>query len=129
MSDELKTQLTQLLGALLTNVQNAAGWAGGQIPLLIQEKILVDRIFLTVVLLVSLAVFVGSVKLILHCTNALKNTDWSDEGQYIAGNIVGVAFGLLSLSFILVSSYDLFLVWFAPRLYILNWLRGMIRWG
>lgn len=126
MSEELKTQLTQLLAALLTNVQNAAGWAGGQIPLLIQEKILVDRIFLTIVFLVCLTVFVGSVKLILHCTNAVENCGWREEGKYAAGNIVGVLFGLASLIITIAASYDLFLVWFAPRLYILNWLRGMI---
>lgn len=126
MSDELKTQLTQLLGALLTNVQNAAGWAGGQIPLLIQEKILVDRIFLTVVFLVCLVVFVGSVKLIFYCTTKLENCGWRKEGKYVAGNIVGVVFAVASLIVTIAASYDLFLVWFAPRLYILNWLRGMI---
>lgn len=126
MSDALKTQLTQLLTALMTNVQNAAGWAGGQLPLLIQEKIFVDRIFLTFVVLLCVVVLVGCAKLLLYSLVEIEKVCYHDEGKYIATIIASTGLGLALLVVVCTFAYDLCLVWFAPRLYILNWLRGMI---
>lgn len=43
MDPELLKQLQQLLAQLLANAQDAAAWAKGEIPLLVQEKIAFGR--------------------------------------------------------------------------------------
>lgn len=54
MDPELLKQLQQLLAQLLANAQDAAAWAKGEIPLLVQEKIAFGRAWETALLVAAL---------------------------------------------------------------------------
>lgn len=47
MDPKLTEQLQQMLTGLLASAQDASVWAKGQIPLLVQEKILFGRVWNT----------------------------------------------------------------------------------
>jgi hypothetical protein len=47
MNEELQKQLAEMLAALMRVAQDGSAWAQGQIPMLVQEKILYGRVSMT----------------------------------------------------------------------------------
>jgi uncharacterized membrane protein len=125
MDPELTKQLQQLLAALLANAQDAATWAKAELPLLVQEKVAFGRAWNTTILAIS--VVLGIV--VYHAYTRWKLHKFRDDDNKWAA----CTFGVIAPAFVvgiifLVSLRWTLLAWFAPRLYILEWLIDMIRY-
>lgn len=125
MDPNLTAQLQQLLAAMLSNVQDGATWAKGQIPLLVQEKIAFGRAWELALLVLLLALLIGMWR---GAYPAWKTHDFEDE---VSSGMVGIFLvalpTLLLIIFSIEQVHDVLLVWFAPRLYIVEWLVGMTK--
>lgn len=120
MDPELLKQLQQLLAQLLANAQDAAAWAKGEIPLLVQEKIAFGRAWETALLVAALGWTIFAVTKIVPW--ARKTSDDTDGLTWlIAGVAIVVGAGCSA-----VQIHDALLVWFAPRLYIVEWLFDLV---
>lgn len=124
MSEELQKQLAEMLKSLMATAQDATTWAKGEIPLLVKEKIMLGRVEETVYFVVSL--LVGAV--ILYYSLKLWKHSWqltkedADEPVILA-NIIGVILSVV----VIYPSHNFFTVWFAPRLYIIEWLTSLVK--
>jgi len=126
MNDDLQKQLAEMLAKLSATVQEGATWAGQQIPPLVQEKILLGRIES----LIDLAVFAGvayvGYRILRYCAVTLK-WDVDRNERIIPFSMGGVGLCLFGSICAALSVHDVILVWFAPRLYIVEWLAGLVR--
>lgn len=125
MDPALKAQLEQLLAALLQNAQDAAAWTKEEIPLLVREKIAFGRAWETVMLLLMLV----GLYFMSRVWQFWKTYEFDDDE-----NRGTAAFGLGVGSVILIGLTieqlkDVMQVWFAPRLYIVDWLLEMVKTG
>lgn len=128
MSEDLQKQLADMLSSLLATASDGAQWAKGEIPLLVAEKILLGRVESTVMLAGSIALAI--VLLWLAVTSYARASNHKGSSYDIwperpGGFLFIVAsIGLCVCSFSLIASgrYAA-MVWFAPRLYIVEWLR------
>lgn len=125
MDPKLTEQLQQTLAALLANAQDASAWAKGQVPLLVQEKILFGRINETVQFLLCLGVFVACVVVARRCISALQD-DPSDEIGYAIGIAASSLAGCALMFAGAVQCQMMLMAWFAPRLYIVEWLMAQV---
>jgi hypothetical protein len=124
MDPALKTQLEQLLAGLLKNTQDAASWAKAELPLLIKEKIAFGRAFDTTILVLSVAACYYLIPRMWRATHKFVDGDTVIFGT--AG--CGVA-SVMLVGLTLFTLRNTLLVWFAPRLYIVEWLISLIRYG
>lgn len=123
MNDELQKQLADMLAKLSAAAEHGATWAGDQIPPLVQEKILLGRIesVITAVLFVGI-LYIG-VRFLQYCHRLQWDVD--DHGQIIPATIFGgilIVFGVVGT---LINLHVAALAFFAPRLYIVEWLVGL----
>jgi hypothetical protein len=125
MDPELQKQLQQLLATLLANAQDAATWAKGEIPLLVKEKIAFGRAWDTTFFVLCVLGLITMYRWPLRHWRAYKFNDKDNKWMAMVLFIMSPScvLGLLAL----VSLYHTLLVWFAPRLYIVNWLFDLIR--
>lgn len=125
MDPELTKQLQQLLAALLANAQDAATWAKAELPLLVKEKIAFGRAWDSALLVVLLLVSIFVVKA-WNRWSAYEANDVFNKGALAIP--MGIA-TVLWLGMCVAQLHDVLLVWFAPRLYIVEWLIGMLKSG
>lgn len=114
MNEQLQQQLAEYLKAIATAAQHGAGFVMEQAPLVVQERLLFGRIVFSVPLILAAVVLPVAWKM---------SRPNRDDGGYIA--VCAVA-GLACLA--VVFTFDLFVkVWFAPRLYILEWALSLVK--
>lgn len=125
MDPELSKQLQQLLAALLQNTQDAAIWAKAEIPLLVQEKIAFGRAWNTSMLVISTLLLL----VCYHGFNRWRAHKFHDSDNKALACFFGVVVPAVVASIMfLVSLRFTLLAWFAPRIYILEWLIDMVRY-
>ena len=135
MNTELQRQLTDMLSKLLSAIESGATWTGEQIPLLVQEKILLGRVSLTfwvitgiVVALYALPYAARQFKLAAEIIKESGTRYFADEevtavARGIGGGLVGGTGVIVALA----NIESAFTVWFAPRLYIIEWLSTLAK--
>ena len=124
MNEELQKQLTDLLVTLSSSVQRGAEWVGEQVPPLVQEKILLGRIEETTWFVGGLIV---AVVLVYKGARFWKRSfELTDEYDAPVCVVPFLAFGAALLA-ATVNLHSFVLVWFAPRLYIVEWLADLMR--
>lgn len=126
MSKELQEQLAHMLSSLLDTANTATAWTKGQLPLLIAEKVRFGVIENALLVIVAAVVFGFAMKLAVAGWREQKEApDYADDGmpQVVFGGIVAVVSGL----FMLLSVRDALLAYFAPRLYIIEWLTALAK--
>lgn len=139
MNDELQKQLAAMLANLATVAQQGAAFAADQIPPLVQEKIALGRTEATFWFAAAAILSVASVYWMARlrrwaephkaeCDEKAKTGHYHvDRDGYqmplFFGHVVGILLAVLPL---IATVHDLLLVWFAPRLYIVEWLRSMV---
>lgn len=126
MSEQLQGQVSELLRALLAFAGDAKQFASDQIPPLIQEKIAFGRVTETVYLVVFMLLVVGSVMMFVKSVRVLNDDDCPSDG-WIGGIIGSVVVGVVCFFVTLLQFNETAMVWFAPRLYIIEWLKGIIK--
>lgn len=126
MNDELQKQLAMMLSNLQGAATTATQWGAAQIPPLVAEKIAFGRVWETWSTLGCLIVaLVGLMLLFKWAIPLQKKNEYTDPGPIFACVGSGVlAFGAF-IGF-LTNLYPCLLVWFAPRLYIVEWLKTIV---
>ena len=130
MSEELQKQLAAFLAAMLEAAKSGGEWAAGQMPLLIQEKILLGRLSNTITVLGAVALGVYLLVLarrVWRWAPTASGYQWDEGGQYFVASIATVATGLYWLFVCGLAAESALKVWLAPRLYIVDWLIGMAK--
>lgn len=126
MSKELQDQLAHMLSSLLDTANTATAWTKGQLPLLIAEKVRFGVIENALWAVVAAVVFAVAVKVAYAGWKEQKEApDYHDDG--IPTMVIGgVASGVSGL-FMLFSVRDALLAYYAPRLYIIEWLTALAK--
>jgi hypothetical protein len=124
MDPALQQQLADLLHKLAAATENAATWTAAQAGPLIQEKIMLGRVEHTVqlVLIVAGLSYVG--RGFRYCQR--QNWDVEAHSEIIPLSIFGAVAVAFLAAALLAAGHGFLAVWFAPRLYILEWLRDML---
>lgn len=137
MNEELQKQLAALLASLMNVASDGAKWAGSQIPPLVQEKILYGRISHTAwaVLFAVVAWQAARVTAMFYRQACADRADRASKGfdPHIwpdrPGGLPSIGCGALvfiASCLAVLNLNDALLAWFAPRLYIVEWLRTLI---
>lgn len=135
MDPELKKQLLEMLQHLLSSIEKGATFVTDQIPPLVQEKIALGRIEETLwisVYLISLFAIplflVNSVKHFQLATKAELNSSEETRGIVFGlANAAGVVICFFNAIQLFFNMHNFLLVWFAPRIYIVEWLKEMVK--
>lgn len=120
MTPELQQQLAEYLKKLMETTQSAANFAADQLPLVVQEKILYGRVTETLQFVVFIAIAAVSFRMMRW---TMKRERYDDELFICAYAASGIVFSILAL----VETSYLAQVWFAPRLYILEWAAHLMK--
>lgn len=134
MDPKLKDALTQFLTQSLSLLQSGVDFAKQQIPQILWEKVALDRIYMTAWFLVGLLGlwwgFLWITKKFEVIQQEYNKTHWQVRGHLCAKLILGwISASLGLMAFVggcVANSYELATVWFAPRLYLLNWIKDLI---
>lgn len=129
MDPELQKQLAAMIAKLLDATQNAATWSSAQVPLLVQEKITYGRIEHTLGVVICAAIAYASYhscQRFFRIAKEASNLSGEEVGGVIAvlassiGFLVSIAFAIAHLNWALMA-------WFAPRLFIVEWLSSLVK--
>jgi hypothetical protein len=134
MNDEMKKALSDFLGLLLEGIKTGTSFAQQQIPLVIQEKLNYEiyssfawmGIWLFIILLAWIVQ-----QTVWRITNP-KRTGKSRlaEGEEAARAITTIGAVLGSIGGLIDIIYNIdhvVYVWVAPRVYLLEWLKELIK--
>lgn len=128
MNPEFQKELLGWLQGLRQVLETGATLAKEQIPLILWEKIAVDRIYYT-----SLVLFFVAIALVFRLYDkrvwawANRAAYNSDGFSYPIGVVTIAGPKLVALLVLMVNSYTLATVWFAPRLYLIEWVKEMLQ--
>ena len=126
MNPELQKQLADMLAKLTDATTGAVTWASAQIPPLVTEKIALGRAEESLWMAFSIALFIGAAICSVMLWRSALSGEGMDEDTCAAicfGQLVLFALGLLPVYW---NLHSFLLVWFAPRLYIVEWLKTMV---
>jgi len=119
----LETKLVEILGAISDGVAQAKDFAVEQLPDIAQQYILFGRAWETIVLAISVAAVVG---LVYGTVKIAKSQNIDDSEQWVMALMVGGA-AFLSLLIAIDRLKDFLLVWFAPKLYLIQGLAQLVK--
>jgi uncharacterized membrane protein YjdF len=122
MNEQLQQELAAWLGQLRNAADAGASFALEQAPLIIQEKVLYGRAFHTAVAVLVVLTFVVA---FLALRRAVKGNGDNVMANAVAG---GAGFSVF-ISFCAGDMWfpQVFQVWFAPRIYVIEWLAGLLK--
>jgi hypothetical protein len=129
MKDELQSKLVEVLAGISEGVAQAKDFAVEQLPDVAQQYIMFGMVWETAVLLALMA---ASAALATAAVWGLRRASsreakWSEKetGGWVA------AFAVLILLFVGVKTFaqmkPVLLVWFAPKLYLIQGIAGLIK--
>ena len=130
MNEQLQKELAAWLSQLRGAAESGVNFALEQAPLVVQEKILYGRVVETVWLLIGLACVAACIVLLpkmwrkaIHLVN---NERW-DEITYIPCVITTIVATIPTFFIVEVHIAPVIKVWFAPRLYVVEWLATLVK--
>jgi hypothetical protein len=130
VSDELKSATIDLIRGLKSAVESGAALAKQEIPQVLWEKVVMDRAFYTALELICVGcIFAFFWFLPSRILRANEGQKYVTSPGNISAVIITIFHGALTVIAIFVGSlnfYTLFQVWFAPRIYIIEWVRGLV---
>ena len=131
MDPQTKALILEWLQQVGDAVKTGAAFVAEQTPLVIQEKITFARaeytawMLLCVILLVYVAVAATRATTL---ANRIDKTDSSgDLMQCVIFVLSGIASLIISLTILNTTTSTFFKVWFAPRVYILEWIMSGLK--
>ena len=129
MNDQLQSKLAEVIGAILNGVRTAGDFAMQQLPEIAQQYVLYGRAYLTFVFAALVAAAGVCAFIALRYGFFGRQPDqcgmWADS-RLIACVVGGIGAGLFGGVALLTSS-SLFLVWFAPKVWLLKELAGFMK--
>jgi hypothetical protein len=129
MNDELQKQLAALLSSLMTVANDGTTWAKGEIPQLVQEQVVFARMEETFYVFLCVVGFVGFSLLMVRLVRLSmdRKTEYGLRDLYGLCSCFSGVVVLVAAVFLLFNIHPMLQVWFAPRLYIVEWLHGMVK--
>jgi hypothetical protein len=125
MNDELQNKLAEVLGGIADGVSQAKDFAVEQLPDVAQQYIMFGLVWETAAFVVSFAVMA------ILCAGLfmlIKHRRRLDEVLVHFGATMLAIFAIpIWLIFVAASLKDLLLVWFAPKLYLLQGIAGLLK--
>ena len=125
MNDELQSKLAEVLGGIADGVSQAKDFAVEQLPDVAQQYIMFGMVWQTVAFLVSLAVFVAFCMLLFFIIK--KRSDLDEVIVGLGGGLTVVIAIPFSLVVVMETMKNMLMVWFAPKLYLLQGIAGLLK--
>lgn len=124
MNEELQSKLVEVLTGISEGVAQAKDFAIEQLPDVAQQYIMFGMVWETA-LFVALGVVTITSALMSY--SLWKNRDEFDE--FLVGFIGPLAglFGVIAAIFAVAQLKEVLLVWFAPKLYLMQGIAGLIK--
>lgn len=126
MKEELNTKLVEILTSIQTAAGKASDFALEQLPDIAQSYVLYGRVFSLVTVLLCLAVLLALVWLFRVTYRATSEGD-ADEIVWVPVGLGGVVVVVIVMFFLLEGLQSTFLVWFAPKVWLLKELASLIK--
>lgn len=126
MNPDLQKQLAELLARGMDVASDASKWAAQQIPPLVQEKIVFGRAYETAAEIGSLVMAAILIRLAMKLWR-LAHADDYDNPLHVVGGLITSIVCVLPVICAISEAESFFMVWFAPRLYIVEWLRTFVK--
>lgn len=130
MNPEIQKELLSWLQGLRQLVESGAAFAKDQIPQVLWEKILLDRVYYTVLEGLFATVLVTSIVALLRKWGHKWAEEESDASEgfswavVIAPKVIGLLLGIIV---VFGNLYPFRTVWFAPRIYLIDWLKELVK--
>lgn len=125
IQQELMTRADTIIASITQTVSSATTFVQEQLPDIAIQFITYKRVYYSFFMLFFVLVFGISIKLMIYAKN-YKPKNYEDDTAIAAWLFGGFSF-LISLASILVVSKYLFLVWFAPKIFILTELVHLLK--
>lgn len=132
MNQELQKALAQFLQLMLDGVQKGSDFASQQLPLVIQEKlhyeIYSSLVWMGIWLFLITIGWVAQ-RIVWKTTEPRKGSYITSEQEFARGTtiVVAIAFSICGIIDIIYNIDHVVYVWVAPRVFLLEWLKGMIK--
>jgi hypothetical protein len=127
MNEQLQKELAAWLSKIREGAEAAGSFVLEQAPLVVQEKVMFGRVFHTVETMLLAVAFVALVYGCWKFGNMARRNDFGEAGWFVpavACTIAGIATFHEGVYYALPQALK---VWFAPRLYVLEWLTGLVK--
>lgn len=129
MNDQLQSNLIEILDSIQTATGRAADFTMSQLPDVAQQYVVYGRAAATVGFVLSWAVFGMCVYVALKWGFLRKAVDsygdWTGSRQ--AAAFLGSVAGVVAFAWALLTTRQLFLVWLAPKAWLLQELARLIK--
>lgn len=126
MKDELNAKMVEILTSIQTAAGKASDFALEQLPDIAQSYVLYGRAYITFLFAFLLALSLLSAYGSWKAWKSISEDPIDAEGFVFIMVISGLASGI-SLFFAMINTSQLFLVWFAPKVWLLKELARLIR--
>lgn len=124
MNEKIENNLDQIIAYLHEGVKTAGDFVVEQTPLLVQEILTYNLIYHGS--LMGLGIFIA-VMMISLTLRFWPKIDW-DDGDHVMSFLIGSIAGWgLSLGLIFCNIFVVIKIIFAPRLYLLEYISGLIK--
>jgi uncharacterized protein YacL len=126
--EKADTLATATLEQLSEFAKKGVGFIESQAPELCREIIILGRAQYTAYIVIAIAVSVVGVAMYRYARKVANTCEWQDyrikfvEVQAIATGIIGLILNLVAAAVFLGNLMPLLTVWFAPRVYIIQYL-------
>jgi hypothetical protein len=127
MNEQLQTKLVEILGNIQSATKSAGDFALSQLPDLAQSYILYGRVVETFTVLTSLLVFILSCWLLFLCISKFYFAEGGDIDLQGMGIVLTLISGSISFIVGLCNLSSLFLVWLAPKVWLIKELATLIK--
>lgn len=136
MKEELQGKLVEILTSIQTAAGKASDFAMEQLPDIAQSYVAYGRIHESAVLLMALVCLgLGAVVAIrlgfANSAAVVKDRGSIFDGDWLPTRVFAAALGtfaaLMSLLVVCVNLGSFFLVWFAPKVWLLKEIAGMLK--
>ena len=126
MNTELSNKLIEIISAIQNGVGKASDFAVNQLPDIAQQYITYGRVSATVATLLYLVLTVGlSWTCIVNIYKA-QNARYDHEAGFVSVSILTGIGALLSAKAFFCTMDTFFVVWFAPKIYLIKGLAALI---
>jgi hypothetical protein len=129
MNEELQSKLVEVLTGISEGVAQAKDFAVEQLPDVAQQYIMFGMVWETTAFVVLALLLLPSLRLAWNGLKLItaKNSDYMDENRGFTFLLLGgIASGLFGFS-VMVQLKPMLLVWFAPKLYLLQGIAGLVK--
>lgn len=122
MNEQLQVKLVEILSQIQTAVKAAGDFTLEQLPDVVQQFVMYGRANYT--FFISLAVILIIVSLFLIIKKAIYGkqigayASWSDNR--VASIISGISIGFVGFCMLFVNIGNFFMVWFAPKIWLIK---------